>query len=121
MIDHVVFNVSDLAASRPFYEKALEPLGITVLAEYPDFIGLGEGKVPYLWLAERQHVTQSVHVAFQCGERAVVDSFYEAAIEAGGEDNGSPGLREIYHPTYYGAFVLDPDGNNIEAVCHKEE
>ena len=118
MIDHVVLNVRDLAASRAFYEEALEPLGITVLAEYPNFIGLGEGKAAYLWLAERQSVTENVHVAFRCEERSLVDGFYEAALEAGGEDNGAPGLREIYHPTYYGAFVLDPDGNNIEAVCH---
>jgi len=121
MIDHLGLNVSDLAISRAFYEKALEPLGITVLAEYPEFIGMGEGKVPYLWLAERVPAGQAVHVALHCKQRAVVDNFYEAALKAGGKGNGPPGLREIYHPTYYGAFVLDPDGNNIEAVCHKAE
>ena len=121
MIDHLGLNVSDVAVSRLFYERALEPLGITVLAEYPEFIGMGEGRAPYLWLAQRDPVGQAVHVAFHCKQRAVVDSFYEAALKAGGKDNGPPGLREIYHPTYYGAFVLDPDGNNIEAVCHKPE
>ena len=121
LIDHLGLNVSDLAVSRPFYEKALEPLGIMVLADYPKFVGLGEDEAPYLWLAERESTSHGVHVAFHCKQRALVDSFHEAALSAGGKDNGSPGLREIYHPTYYGAFVLDPDGNNLEAVCHKPE
>jgi len=121
VIDHLGLDVRDVAASRAFYEKALEPLGITVMADYPMYVGFGEGKAPYFWLAERDPTSQGVHVAFHCKQRAVVDSFYEAAIGAGGTDNGPPGLREIYHPTYYGAFVLDPDGNNIEAVCHKPE
>ncbi len=119
MIDHVNLSVSDLAASRSFYEKALEPLGITVLSDYSAAVGLGTGSDDFLWLVERSPVSQNVHLAFGCEDRAVVDRFHEAALAAGGSDNGAPGLRETYHPNYYGAFVLDPDGNNIEAVCHQ--
>ena len=87
------------------------------------FGGMGEsdGK-PYFWINEqRQPATTNVHVAFAAPDRATVDAFHEAALAAGGTDNGGPGIREIYHPSYYGAFVLDPDGNNIEACCHRPE
>jgi len=121
MLDHVVLSVDDLAASRAFYEKALEPLGIAVLAEYESSIGLGKENEDSLWLVERSPASRDVHVAFRCEERSLVDDFYAAALGAGGEDNGAPGVRETYHPNYYGAFILDPGGNNIEAVCHKAE
>ena len=121
MIDHVVLNVSDLKASRAFYEKALEPLWIKLLGDYQGYIGFGSKRTSHFWLTARPATSTNVHVAFGCDERSTVDAFYTAAMAAGGEDNGAPGVREIYHANYYGAFVLDPDGNNIEAVCHKEE
>jgi catechol 2,3-dioxygenase-like lactoylglutathione lyase family enzyme len=117
MLDHIVINVSDLAASKAFYERALAPLGISTQLEFPGTAGLGKNGKPAFWLRPgggQEHV----HVAFVATDRATVDAFHEAALAAGGGDNGGPGVREIYHPTYYGAFVLDPDGHNIEAVCH---
>lgn len=119
MIDHVVFNVSNLPARRAFYEKALEPLGIRLLGDHEGYIGFGRDGEAHFWLTARKAISQNVHVAFGCDERSTVEAFYTAAIAAGGEDNGAPGVRQIYHPNYYGAFVLDPDGNNIEAVCHR--
>ncbi len=121
MLDHVVLNVSDAAVSRAFYEEALEPLGITVLADHPGFIGFGRDGIPFFWIAERVPVGRGTHVALHCADRATVEAFHGAAMSAGGADNGAPGIREIYHSDYYGAFVLDPDGNNIEAVCHQAE
>jgi catechol 2,3-dioxygenase-like lactoylglutathione lyase family enzyme len=118
MIDHVVLNVKDVAASRGFYEKALAPLGYQVLMAMPEGVGLGRDGKPFFWLALREPYHSGVHVAFHCAARKAVDEFHAAALAAGGKDNGPPGLREQYHPSYYGAFVLDPDGNNIEAVCH---
>lgn len=118
MIDHVVLNVSDVKASKAFYTKALQPLGIGVVSDQRGAVGMGSEMMPFFWIARRDPVGAGTHVAFQCRDRAQVDAFYEAAIAAGGTDNGAPGIREVYHPTYYGAFVLDPDGNNIEAVCH---
>lgn len=118
MIDHLVLNVKDLEASKRFYEQALAPLGYAVLMAYPEGVGFGlEGK-PVFWIASRGEAHTQVHVAFGCTERGPVRDFHEAALRAGGKDNGAPGIRETYHPNYYGAFVLDPDGNNIEAVCH---
>jgi catechol 2,3-dioxygenase-like lactoylglutathione lyase family enzyme len=118
MLDHVVLNVKNVAASRAFYLKALAPLGYQVIMEFPEGVGFGDAGKPEFWIGLRQPVHTQVHIAFGCGERKMVDAFYEAAIAAGGKDNGPPGLRTQYHPDYYGAFVLDPDGNNIEAVCH---
>jgi catechol 2,3-dioxygenase-like lactoylglutathione lyase family enzyme len=117
ILDHIAIGVSDLAASKAFYEQALTPLGIVLVLEFPGAVGLGRDRKPEFWLrpgggAER------VHVAFRSPDRATVDAFYAAALAAGGTDNGAPGVREIYHPGYYGAFVLDPDGHNVEAVCH---
>jgi catechol 2,3-dioxygenase-like lactoylglutathione lyase family enzyme len=117
ILDHIAIGVSDLAASKAFYEQALTPLGISIVLEFPGAVGLGRDRKPEFWLrpgggAER------VHVAFRSPDRATVDAFYAAALAAGGTDNGAPGVREIYHPGYYGAFVLDPDGHNVEAVCH---
>ena len=117
MLDHIVIGVSDLAVAKEFYARALAPLGIAPIMERPGTVGLGEHGKPEFWLREEQAPTPA-HVAFGTGDRAVVDAFHEAALAAGGSDNGGPGRREIYHPHYYGAFVLDPDGHNVEAVCH---
>ena len=120
-LDHVGLDVADYGASRAFYEAALEPLGIRLMMEpVPNVGGFGDD-FPFFWIAERGRGPDSgTHVAFRVEDRATVDAFHEAALAAGGRDNGGPGVREIYHPTYYGAFVLDPDGNNVEAVCHGE-
>ena len=120
MIDHVGVNVSDYAVSRRFYEQALEPLGYRVLMAMDEWkaCGFGRDRKPSFWLAEREPFGTGTHVAFEAADRVAVDAFHAAALAAGGRDNGAPGLREEYHPTYYGAFVLDPDGNNAEAVYH---
>jgi catechol 2,3-dioxygenase-like lactoylglutathione lyase family enzyme len=127
-IDHTSLSVSDFPAAKAFYTAALAPLRIGVILEFPasvtgnyDVAGLGADGKPFLWLAAAGKATPRVHLAFRAETRAQVDAFHAAALAAGGADNGAPGLREIYHPTYYGAFVLDPDGNNIEAVCHRPE
>ena len=120
MLDHVGIEVTDLQRSRAFYEAALAPLGIAVLmAPLPTLAGFGEDEMPYFWISSRDRpIVHGVHVAFAAPDRPTVDAFHAAALAAGGTDNGAPGPREIYHPAYYGAFVLDPDGNNVEAVCH---
>jgi len=127
IIDHIGFDVSDYAAARAFYDRALAPLGITMLMEVgPEqtgsisFCGYGTDK-PEFWIGGAKAMGGTLHVAFTAPTRAVVDAFYEAAMAAGGKDNGAPGLRPHYHEHYYGAFVLDPDGHNIEAVCHLPE
>ncbi len=118
MIDHAGFGVSDYARSKAFYERALAPLGITLLMEpMGRAAGFGENGKPYFWLEEGRSPVTEVHVAFEAPDRATVDAFHAAALAAGYRDNGPPGERH-YHPGYYGAFVLDPDGNNVEAVCH---
>ena len=119
MIDHVGLDVRDLEAAKAFYEQALAPLGYSKLSEYPEAVGFGEPGKPDFWIAQRGTPGTS-HVAIRARDRAAVDAFHEAALAAGGKDNGAPGLRP-YHDTYYGAFVLDPDGNNVEAVCHSPE
>ena len=118
-LDHVGLDVSDYEASRAFYEKALAPLGMKLMMEpVRGVAGFGDD-FPFFWIGMRGLGPQSgTHVAFRVDDRPTVDAFHAAALEAGGTDNGGPGVREIYHPHYYGAFVLDPDGNNIEAVCH---
>src|SRR5437868_11504932 len=125
MLDHVGFAVADYARSKAFYEKALQPLGISLLMEVtPEQTGgdahggFGEGFKPYFWIGTGDRPKGGQHVAFAAKDRKSVDAFYEEALAAGGRDNGAPGLRPIYHADYYGAFILDPDGNNIEAVCH---
>jgi catechol 2,3-dioxygenase-like lactoylglutathione lyase family enzyme len=116
MLDHIKLNVADLAASKAFYEAALAPLGYSVLMEGGDGRwGFGES-FPHFWIAQSDSPTV-LHVAFRAKTTELVDEFYAAAIAAGGADNGGPGPRS-YHPEYYGAFVLDPDGNNVEAVNH---
>ncbi|HYN91454.1 MAG TPA: VOC family protein [Thermoleophilaceae bacterium] len=120
MIDHLIIGVNDLAASRAFYERALAPLGMAVLMDFPGLLGFGADGKPSIWIGEREP-SVPLHVAFGAPNRATVDAFHQAALEAGGRDNGAPGLRPQYHPGYYGAFVLDPDGNNVEAVTHRPE
>ena len=127
-IDHTSLSVSDFAEAKAFYAAALKPLGITVLMEFPkamtgnvDVAGLGSNGKPFFWLADAGKTSPRIHIAFVAGSRAEVDAFYKAAMAAGGKDNGAPGLRPMYHPDYYGAFVLDADGHNVEAVCHKPE
>jgi catechol 2,3-dioxygenase-like lactoylglutathione lyase family enzyme len=120
MFDHVGLNVRDYAASRAFYEHTLAPLGYSVVMAFDEWkaCGFGTGDQPTFWISEREPTTTGTHVAFTAADRATVDAFHEAALGAGGIDNGRPGIREHYHPTYYGAFIHDLDGNNVEAVCH---
>ena len=120
MLDHIGLNVSDYEASKAFYERALEPLGIRLLMEPgPSSAGFGSDGKPYFWIHARETPQTGVHVAFEVPDHAGVHAFHEAALAAGGRDNGAPGPRPIYHAQYYGGFVLDPDGNNVEAVCHR--
>ena len=121
MIDHLILSVSNLAASREFYEKALLPIGYTVVMDFGEGVGLGALEKPDFFLKEGTAVQPPIHVAFMTRDRATVDAFHAAAMAAGATDNGAPGLRADYHPNYYGAFVFDPDGHNIEAVCHRPE
>jgi catechol 2,3-dioxygenase-like lactoylglutathione lyase family enzyme len=126
MLDHVGFTVSDFDRSKRFYSHALAPLSITLLMEVtPEQTGAGahagfgaDGK-PFFWIGNQGQLLSGLHVAFTARSRKQVDEFYRAALRMGGRDNGAPGLRPHYHENYYGAFVLDPDGNNVEAVCHQ--
>jgi catechol 2,3-dioxygenase-like lactoylglutathione lyase family enzyme len=124
MIDHITFGVTDFARSTAFYDQAFAPLGVTRLldvpAEHADGVkvtGYGDDR-PWFWLAEENATTGMMHIALQAKSKSDVDAFHAAALRAGGRDNGPPGLRPHYHAAYYAAFVLDPDGHNIEAVCH---
>src|SRR5262245_50421632 len=127
MIDHVGFAVSDYAKSKRFYEQALKPLGYTLLKEIPaeyteakqPACGFGANGKPDFWIGGEGKLAHPLHVAITAKDRVTVDAFYRAALAAGGKDNGPPGPRPQYHPNYYGAFVRDPDGHNIEAVCHQ--
>jgi len=122
MIDHICVDASNYKASKMFYEKALKPLGIKLLKEYEEkYAGYGSSDKPFFWVIGERSVTKHSHFAFATERRELVNAFYDAAISADGKDNGKPGIREHYHPNYYGAFVLDPDGNNVEAVCHRPE
>lgn len=125
MIDHTGLQVSDPIKARAFYEAALAPLGYGVLKEVPMeltggkvVLGMGVAPKPDFWVAEGTPNTPRIHIAFRAKSTAEVDAFHAAAIAAGGRDNGAPGVRPHYHPHYYGAFVLDPDGHNVEAVFH---
>ncbi|MGI8740123.1 MAG: VOC family protein [Gammaproteobacteria bacterium] len=129
MLDHVGIAVADTGQSKAFYDAALAPIGITMIAEVRGNVtdsggtacGYGKDEKPFFWFGDNEQVGEGFHVAFAVETRALVDAFYKAAIAAGGTDNGGPGLRPHYHPDYYGAFVLDPDGHNVEAVCHSPE
>jgi len=118
MFDHVGFGVRDYAASKAFFLKALQPLGVGVVMEGPYGLGLGRNSKPSLWIHETPEQPGHLHLAFAADDRNQVDEFYRAALEAGGKDNGAPGLRPRYHAHYYAAFVIGPDGHNVEVVCH---
>jgi len=125
MIDHITFGVSDFGRSTRFYDHALAPLGVKRLFDVPlehsggvSSTGYGDER-PWFWIAEQDATRGKLHVAIEAPDRAAVDAFHREALAAGGKDNGAPGPRPHYHPGYYGAFVLDPDGHNIEAVCHR--
>jgi len=117
MLDHLGIGVRDLVASRAFYEAALAPLGYGVVMEGEQYVAFGPTARPIFFLSAREP-SAHVHIALQANDRERVDAFHAAGLAAGGRDNGHPGLRPEYHPHYYGAYVLDPDGNNAEAVCH---
>jgi catechol 2,3-dioxygenase-like lactoylglutathione lyase family enzyme len=125
MIDHLGFSVSDYDRSKAFYAEALAPLGYTLIMEVGEVgsghraAGFGRGGKPDIWIGEEGGLAGELHVAVTADDRAAVDAFYRAAIAAGGRDNGPPGPRPHYHPNYYAAFVRDPDGHNVEAVCHR--
>lgn len=137
MLDHMTFRVTDIGRTKAFYSAALAPLGYSVCFEgnfgvnmlgfaYPD-ASEPDGKKADVWFIDGPSpyggppATTGCHLAWRARNRAQVDAFYQAAIAAGGKDNGTPGLRPDYHPHYYGAFIIDPEGNNIEAVCHRPE
>jgi catechol 2,3-dioxygenase-like lactoylglutathione lyase family enzyme len=126
MIDHIGIRVSNLQKSKTFYLAAFAPIDYQLLMEFSaavtgtvDVAGFGEAPKPDFWISETADAISPVHAAFAVSSRDKVDAFYKAALAAGGRDNGAPGLRPHYHPNYYGAFILDPDGHNIEAVCHQ--
>ncbi|MBR0820991.1 VOC family protein [Bradyrhizobium liaoningense] len=128
MIDHLGFSVSDYERAKAFYAKALAPLDYSLIMEvnaeqtgHAAAAGFGANGKPDLWFGAEGAMNKPVHIAILAKDRATVDAFYKAAIAAGGRDNGAPGIRPHYHANYYGAFVLDPDGHNIEAVCHAPE
>lgn len=127
MFDHVSVVVSDYAKSKAFYLQALAPTGHSRLTELravstgQESAGFCHADGSDFWISQGHAINPPIHIAFRVSSRAAVDAFYKAAIAAGGRDNGAPGLRPHYHANYYGAFVLDPDGHNIEAVCHEAE
>ena len=121
MFDHVKFGVSDFAVSKAFFKKALEPLGVAVIAEDEPTYGVELGRPDNnasLVLFQTEEKPAHLHLAFTAENRQQVEAFYRLALEAGGQDNGAPGLRPQYHANYYAAFVIGPDGHNIEVVCH---
>ena len=129
ILDHLTCPVSDYARSKAFYERSLAPLDIKAIMEFGQACGFGRGQKPEFWIGrgpasfqkpEHLRLITPLHIAFAARSRAEVDAFYAAALAAGAKDFGAPGLRAHYHPTYYGAFVLDPDGHDIEAVFHGE-
>ncbi len=121
MIDHIGFGVSDYERSKDFFVKALAPLGFSIVMEGDGGVGIGAHGHPLIWLAPDAQAGGPIHLALTAATRKDVDAFHRAALAAGGKDNGAPGLRPHYHANYYGAFVIGPDGHNVEAVCHKPE
>lgn len=121
IIDHIGVAVSDYTKSKEFYCRALAPLGIELVMEVQGWAGLGRGGKPEFWFGGNGEKQSPMHIAFVADNRDQVRAFHTAALAAGGTDNGAPGIREIYHPNYFGAFVLGPDGHNVEAVCHRPE
>ncbi len=119
MIDHISLYVEDYARAKEFFTQALAPLRYALVMEFPNVGGFGVDGKPDLWvIAKGKEAKFTTHICFRAENREQVDAFYEAAIKAGATDNGKPGLRPEYHENYYGAFVIDKDGNNIEAACH---
>jgi catechol 2,3-dioxygenase-like lactoylglutathione lyase family enzyme len=121
IIDHMGIVVSDFARSKAFYTQCLAPLGIGLVMEHEGWAGFGKSGKPEFWFGAEGQAHAQMHIAFSAHSRDEVDRFYQAALAAGATDNGAPGIRSMYHPNYYGAFVYDPDGHNIEAVCHQPE
>ena len=126
MIDHISLGVNDLAAAAAFYDAALKPLGFRRLKEFPDAVGYGADGHATFWIGVPDggrwaNACPGTHVAFAAASRGAVKAFHAAGLKAGGRDNGKPGLRPQYHPTYFGAFVVDPAGHYVEAVCHRPE
>ena len=127
MIDHVGVSVADVKRSKAFYDAALAPIGIAMVMEVPASMtesggvacGYGKDGKPFFWFGDNEKVGAGFHIAFAVNSRKLVDAFHKAALAAGGKDNGAPGLRPHYHADYYGAFVHDPDGHNVEVVCHE--
>ena len=121
MLDHIGFGVTDYTLSKTFFLNALQPLRVGIVMEGEHGIGIGPNGKPSLWLFQTSDRPAPLHLAFTAQNRQQVQDFYRAALEAGGKDNGAPGLRPHYHPNYYAAFVIGPDGHNVEAVCHQPE
>ncbi|MET0281537.1 MAG: VOC family protein [Steroidobacteraceae bacterium] len=121
MFDHVGYGVTNLADSKKFYLQALAPLGARLVMEGPYGVGIGPGDKPNLWLFQTTDKPAHLHLAFVAETRPQVDAFHKAGLAAGGRDNGAPGLRPHYHENYYGAFIIGPDGHNVEVVCHKPQ
>lgn len=121
IIDHIGLAVSDYEKSKRFFTQALAPLGVELVIEVQGWAGLGRAGKGEFWFGPHTQAHPPMHIAFVAQTRAQVRAFHAAALAAGGTDNGAPGIREIYHPNYYGAFVIGPDGHNIEAVCHSAQ
>jgi catechol 2,3-dioxygenase-like lactoylglutathione lyase family enzyme len=121
MFDHLGFGVTDYATSKTFFLQSLEPLGVGIVMEGEHGLGIGPKEKPALWLFQTSEKPTPMHIAFTAENRQQVRDFYRNALEAGGKDNGAPGLRPHYHADYYGAFVIGPDGHNVEAVCHRHK
>jgi catechol 2,3-dioxygenase-like lactoylglutathione lyase family enzyme len=121
VIDHLTLKVKDIGKAKAFYSAALAPLGYEVMMDEGGMLGMGADGKPDLWLVQDPENTRPMHLAFVARSRKAVDAFHAAALAAGAKDNGAPGLRKEYHPTYYGAFVLDENGHNVEAVVHRPE
>jgi len=119
VFDHIGIPVTDLAAAKEFFLRALSPLAVRVLVHDADAVGLGQGDKASLWLVPASAPAAPLHLAFVAQSRAQVDAFYRQALAAGGQDNGAPQLRPRYHASYYAAFVIGPDGHNVEVVCHR--
>lgn len=121
MLDHVGLEITDLKKVKEFFLAAFKPLGYELFWECENWIGLAVNHNPDFWLKKGEQTTPPIHITFRADHRKLVDEFYQAALAAGGKDHGAPGIRDIYHSNYYGAFVLGPDGHNIEVVCHEPE
>lgn len=121
ILDHIGLSVGDYEKTKAFFSAALAPLKIGLIAETHGWAGYGRDRKPELWFGVGEAPQKPMHIAFVAESRSQVRAFYAAALSAGATDNGPPGIREIYHPNYYGAFVIGPDGHNIEAVCHRAE